>query len=157
MRRLPRPVSFSSTAANWPASPILSRTLAASRTTSYPAMRACPASGSDKVARMRTAVVFPAPFGPRTPQTLPLGTLRSRPRSAWVSPKDLCSPSATTIGSAMTPPLGTMYAVLVARLSYRVLCTQLGGWSGDRRRIREHLDAARAPGPRAEADLQPRA
>src|SRR3569833_2974546 len=157
MRRLARPVSFSSTAAYWPASPILSLTRPASRTTSYPAMRACPASGSDRVARMRTAVVLPAPLGPSTPQTVPLGTLRSRPRSAWVSPKALHSPSASTIGPAMTPPLGTLYAVLSARLGHWVLCTQLGEWNGDRCRVREHLDAARAPGPRAHADLQPRA
>ena len=43
---------------------------------------------------MRTTVVLPAPFGPSSPQMLPGATTRSKPSTAWVSPKRLRSPSA---------------------------------------------------------------
>ena len=70
-----RPVSISSTAANWPVNPRSSRTPAASRTTSRPKTSAVPASGASNVASTRTSVVFPAPsdraaqkrFPPRHP------------------------------------------------------------------------------------------
>jgi hypothetical protein len=45
------------------------------------------------VARIRTSVVLPAPFGPSTPCTMPGGTARSRPTSAVVFPYRLTSPS----------------------------------------------------------------
>src|SRR5689334_20071745 len=48
-------------------------------TTSWPATRAQPWSGRDRVVRMRRAVVLPAPFGPRTPRMDPAGTCRSIP------------------------------------------------------------------------------
>src|SRR5215831_9538152 len=85
-------------AADCPARPIDRRTAAASRTTSWPSTRARPASGSSKVVRIRTAVVLPAPFGPRTPSTVPCGTDRSIPRSARTSPNDLVRPSARIAG-----------------------------------------------------------
>src|ERR1039457_2519680 len=47
-----------------------------------------PPSGRINVVRMRTAVVLPAPLGPSTPSTVPRGTDRSIPRSAWTSPND---------------------------------------------------------------------
>jgi len=47
---------------------------------------------------MRTAVVLPAPFGPRTPSTVPFGTDRSIPRSARTSPNDLVRPSTRIAG-----------------------------------------------------------
>jgi hypothetical protein len=50
--------------------------------------------GAPAVARIRTAVVFPAPFGPRRPSTEPVRTARSIPSSATVSPNRLTSPSA---------------------------------------------------------------
>src|SRR5215472_11129104 len=67
------------------------RTIAASRTMSYPSIVAVPESGDSCVARMRTIVVLPTPLGPSTPSTLPLSTARSMPRSACTSPNDLCS------------------------------------------------------------------
>src|SRR5215472_2519067 len=85
-------------AADCPARPIDRRTAAASRTTSWPSTRARPASGSSKVVRIRTAVVLPAPFGPRTPSTVPCGTVRSIPRSARTSPNDLVRPSTRIAG-----------------------------------------------------------
>ena len=59
-----RPVRYSSTAANWPASPMRLRTATGSRTTSMPATVAVPPSGRSSVARTRISVVLPAPFGP---------------------------------------------------------------------------------------------
>src|SRR5215469_12287485 len=75
-------------AADCPARPIDRRAAAASR----------PASGSIRVVRIRTAVVLPAPFGPRTPSTVPCGTDRSIPRSARTSPNDLVRPSTRIAG-----------------------------------------------------------
>src|SRR5215470_9385237 len=77
------------------------RTFAASRTTSRPSTLACPASGSRRVARIRTAVVLPAPLGPSRPSTLPAWTARSMPSSAMTGPNRLASPCAAIAGSAM--------------------------------------------------------
>ena len=41
-----------------------------------------PRSARVRVARMRTAVVLPAPLGPRTARIFPSGTSRSMPRRA---------------------------------------------------------------------------
>ena len=81
--RFSQPVRFSSTAAYWPASPMLSRTLAGSRVTSKPATMADPASAERSVVRIRTAVVFPAPLGPAARRHFslrPRGRLRGAPR-----------------------------------------------------------------------------
>jgi hypothetical protein len=82
MSRFSNPVRYSSTAAYCPDSPNCARTLAGSFVTSMPATVAIPPSGGISVVRMRTAVVFPAPFGPRSPRIVPSGTARSRPSSA---------------------------------------------------------------------------
>src|SRR4051794_34386049 len=100
MTRFSSPVSCSSTAAYCPASPIRARTAGASATTSRPATRALPASGSSSVARMRTVVVLPAPLGPRTPRTVPGATARSTPSSARVGPNDLTSPRTRMAGAS---------------------------------------------------------
>ena len=91
------PVSSSSTDANWPVSAISWRTCTASVTTSYPQIRACPASAFSKVASTRTAVVLPAPFGPSRARTVPGPAARSTPRSASVRPKRLVSPPASMV------------------------------------------------------------
>jgi hypothetical protein len=67
-------------------SPVSCRTWCARVTTSCPQTAACPPSGRSSVARIRTAVVFPAPFGPRRPNTEPVGTQRSIPSNATVAP-----------------------------------------------------------------------
>ena len=100
--RFSRPVSISSTAANWPVSPNSSRTPAASWTTSRPNTSARPASGASNVASTRTRVVFPAPFGPNSPKTVPSSTSRSTPASAVVVPKRLTTPSTWTAESGIT-------------------------------------------------------
>ena len=63
-----RPVRFSSTAAYWPARPMVRRTASAWVTTSRPSTEACPESGPRMVERMRTTVVLPAPFGSEQPE-----------------------------------------------------------------------------------------
>ena len=52
-------------------------------TTSRPATRGRPASGRSSVVRIRITVVFPAPFGPSSPQIVPASTRRSKLRTAW--------------------------------------------------------------------------
>ena len=49
-------------------------------------MAARPLSGMSTVHRMRTAVVFPAPLGPRTPSTVPGGVSNESPSSASTFP-----------------------------------------------------------------------
>ena len=79
-------VRCSSTAAYCPDKPINERTRWGSLMTSTPATRAVPPSGAMSVVRIETAVVLPAPFGPSSPSTVPVGTERSRPSSATTSP-----------------------------------------------------------------------
>src|SRR5687767_10263384 len=62
---------------------------------SCPRTRAEPASGRSSVASIRIVVVLPAPLGPSTPYTVPLGTARSTPSTARTSPKALTRPSAS--------------------------------------------------------------
>jgi hypothetical protein len=104
MIRFSRPVRNGSTAANCPDRPIRRRTSAGRSTTSSPATQARPRSGLSSVARIRTAVVFPAPFGPSTPSTPPAANSRSTPSSATTGPKHLPSPSATIAASAIPLP-----------------------------------------------------
>ena len=84
--RFSTPVRYSSTAADWPDRPISSRTPDGFDSRSTPAIVARPASGFSSVDRIRTAVVLPAPLGPRTPCTVPSGTDRSMPARAVTSP-----------------------------------------------------------------------
>src|SRR5215217_7498139 len=100
MTRFSSPVRWSSTAAYCPARPMRARSAAASATTSRPATRAVPASGSSRVARMRTVVVLPAPLGPRTPSTVPGATSRSTPSSARTAPKDFTRPLTWMAGAS---------------------------------------------------------
>ena len=81
-----RPVSNPSNVASWAATPMCRRTSLGCFTTSIPATVADPASGTARVVRTRTAVVFPAPLGPSRPRIVPAGTSKDTPASAWVSP-----------------------------------------------------------------------
>ena len=92
MVRFSRPVRFSSTAAYWPASPIRSRSLAASRTTSRPATSIVPHRASAAWSGSARTVVLPAPLGPSRPSTVPVRTSRSTPQRARTDPNDLTSP-----------------------------------------------------------------
>src|SRR5579863_7855971 len=68
------------------------RTSSRSRTTSWPATLAAPAVGLASVHSMLMVVVFPAPLGPRKPNTSPVATSKSTPRTASSSPKRLTRP-----------------------------------------------------------------
>src|SRR5690625_3164644 len=98
------PVSSSSTDAYCPVSPIRPRTVTGSRRASWPATCTLPWSGWASVARIRTIVVLPAPFGPSTPRIAPVGTSRSTPSSAVVRPNRLTRPEARIHTSATIPP-----------------------------------------------------
>src|SRR2546430_17003049 len=81
------------------------RTARGSGTTSCPATGACPPSGGSRVARMRMRVVLPAKFGPRTPTTVPGGTVRLTHLRGCVDPKErrrsratIAVPTALTAG-----------------------------------------------------------
>jgi hypothetical protein len=96
---------------------LAARTAAGSRSTSCPATRAVPPSGRSSVARIRTAVVFPAPFGPRTPSTVPREAARSTPSSATVAPKRLVSPAASMARSCVVV-MGALSAGALAARSH---------------------------------------
>jgi hypothetical protein len=95
MMRLLVPDSPSSTDAYWPVRPMSCRTWCASCSTSQPQTLAWPPSGRISVARIRTAVVLPAPLGPKRPSTRPCLATRSTPSSAVVLPNRLTSPAAS--------------------------------------------------------------
>ena len=70
------------------------------------------ASGFSSVARILTAVVLPAPFGPSSPSTLPVRAEKSTPHSARTEPYDFSRPS-TTIASVMRSRLVGAPAALI--------------------------------------------
>src|SRR5579884_457333 len=88
---------------------MLRRTSSRSRTTSCPATVAVPAVGFISVHSMLIVVVFPAPLGPRKPNTSPGATSKLTPRTASSSPKRFTSPSTTIAG----PPLRLASLTLV--------------------------------------------
>lgn len=96
--RFSRPVSTSSTAANWPVRLIDSRTSPGSPATSKPCTVAAPASAVSSVERMRMSVVFPAPFEPSSAKMLPGATSKSTPRSTCRSAKDFSMPCTRMAG-----------------------------------------------------------
>src|SRR3972149_3020365 len=53
---------------------------------------ALPAVGAVRPSQRRREVVLPAPFGPRSPNVTPLGTVRVRSWSASILPKDFERP-----------------------------------------------------------------
>src|SRR4051812_82391 len=69
-----------------------------------------PASGRSSVARMRTAVVLPAPLGPRSPSTVPARAAKSTPHSACTEPYDFFRPSTTMASSVSLPMRRTLVA-----------------------------------------------
>src|SRR4051812_5823461 len=102
-------VRFSSTDAYWPVTPINWRTRWGSRATSTPKIWASPASIGSSVASIRSIVVLPAPFGPRTPRISPWLTSRSMPSTARRAPKVFTRPRAWTavvVISVMAAKLG---------------------------------------------------
>src|SRR5207245_277501 len=84
-----RPVRLGSAPACWPTYPTCSRTRFGRRRRSKPATMASPLLGCSNVASMRSAVVLPAPFGPRNPKISPALTFRSTPATASTTPRRL--------------------------------------------------------------------
>src|ERR1700683_3116208 len=78
---------------------MLRRTSSRSRTTSWPATVAVPPDGLVSVQHMLIVVVLPAPFGARNPNTSPICTSKSTPRTACTSPKDFSRPLTTIAGA----------------------------------------------------------
>src|SRR5215469_17688956 len=68
-------------------------------------MVAVPASDFTSPSRIRKVVVFPAPLGPRKPETVPPSTPKLRSSTARTGPKRLVSPrtSITAIGDPSLP------------------------------------------------------
>ena len=103
-RMFSRPVSSSSTVADWPVRPMLRRTPRGSVSTSNPATRAVPLVGRVSVVIIRTVVVLPAPLGPSSPRTVPCGTEKLTPSTATLSSKCFTRLSASMAGGEVTVP-----------------------------------------------------
>src|ERR1035437_5701946 len=78
---------------------MLRRTSSRSRTMSWPATVAVPPEGLVSGQSMLIVVVLPAPLGPRNPNTSPLATSKSTPRTARTSPKVLMRPRTAMAGT----------------------------------------------------------
>src|SRR4051794_942054 len=70
-----------------------------------PATLADPEEGRARPVSRRSVVVLPAPFGPRKPNTLPLGTVSARRSSAVVRPNVL-ERSLVSIASSVAESAG---------------------------------------------------
>ena len=57
--------------------------------------------------KIRIVVVFPAPFGPSNPKTVPSSTARSTPLTAFTVPNDFVRPSVEMIEFAMRARIST--------------------------------------------------
>jgi hypothetical protein len=120
--RFSRPVIISSTAAAWPANPIMRRTAIGSLTTSWPPTVSVPSSGRIRVATMRTNVVLPAPLGPRMAVGFPGGSSRVRSERACTFPNVLPRPWAS-IRACMTARASFLWCVVSSR------AVRAAGWS----------------------------
>jgi len=55
-------------------------------------MEMCPASGVSRPVSILMVVVFPAPFGPRNPNSSPSGTLKEISSTAVIAPNRFVNP-----------------------------------------------------------------
>src|ERR1700742_4625580 len=103
---------------------------------SVPRTRTVPDVGRIRSSMSRIVVVFPAPLGPRKPNTSPRSTERSRPARAVLPvravPYRLTSAAASTAVSAIEDP--TFSWVLEAVVPFE-LVDQLGHAFGDEREV----------------------
>src|SRR3989442_15621893 len=74
--------------------------------TGLPSSQPSPDDGLRRPSSSFTAVVLPAPLGPRKPNTSPRGTVIDRPARATVCPNLLVSSTVFTAGGAGAPPPG---------------------------------------------------
>src|SRR2546430_14941291 len=72
--------------------------------TGLPSSQPSPDDGLRRPSSSFTAVVLPAPLGPRNPNTSPRGTVIERPARATVCPNLLVSSTVFTAGGAAGPP-----------------------------------------------------
>src|SRR5688572_20334974 len=83
-----------------------------------PNSKMLPASGAVMLTIIRIVVVLPAPFGPRSPKTLPARTVRLRSLTALNSLKLLLTPSTLTVISlAAIHVLQKIVQLLLRRLT----------------------------------------
>src|SRR5919109_2236805 len=75
-----------------------------------------------------TAVVLPAPFGPRKPNTSPRGTVMLRPASATVLPKRFERSTVWTAGMAAAAPSGDAAAVAFSSIT-SAIGLRLNAWA----------------------------
>src|SRR2546427_10697376 len=74
--------------------------------TGLPSSQPSPDDGLRRPSSSFTAVVLPAPLGPRKPNTSPRGTVIDRPARATVCPNLLVSSTVFTAGGPAAPPPG---------------------------------------------------
>src|SRR2546430_3144097 len=74
--------------------------------TGLPSSQPSPDDGLRRPSSSFTAVVLPAPLGPRNPNTSPRGTVIDRPARATVCPNLLVSSTVFTAGAPGAPPPG---------------------------------------------------
>src|SRR2546430_16416223 len=72
--------------------------------TGLPSSQPSPDDGLRRPSSSFTAVVLPAPLGPRKPNTSPRGTVIDRPARATVCPNLLVSSTVFTAGGPGAPP-----------------------------------------------------
>src|SRR3989442_15776965 len=72
--------------------------------TGLPSSQPSPDDGLRRPSSSFTAVVLPAPLGPRKPNTSPRGTVIDRPARATVCPNLLVSSTVFTAGGPAGPP-----------------------------------------------------
>ena len=81
-----------------------------------PATSASPESARSSVVRMRSVVVFPAPFGPRNPWICPASIERSTPRSASTRPRLEANALRRPVTRTAPPCAVGAHAVAVSRV-----------------------------------------
>src|SRR5467141_4936282 len=83
--------------------------------TGLPSSQPSPDDGLRRPSSSFTAVVLPAPLGPRNPNTSPRGTVIDRPARATVRPKRFVSSTVLTAGTATA--FGGAAAVVISASS----------------------------------------
>jgi hypothetical protein len=110
-----------------------------------PATIADPAVGAIRVPSIRTVVVFPAPLGPRKPNTSPAETLNETSSTATRSPKRFVRCSTTSAGSPESG--GSRRRIGAGSGGSRTpdTCLSSGGGAGGSSALAGEADSARPP------------
>src|SRR5438105_4218172 len=115
--------------------------------TGIPATSALPALGRTTVDNTRTVVVFPAPLGPRKPNTSPVETSKLTSSSAVLCPNRLVRPRARIAVSTVTTSVSTRVNnasdTLLARfgIAEEENSVAFGGWPAEALEFLEGLEA----------------